>query len=281
MVGFFYGISFLETRTSKTIKEIAKNNNIYLEIDKTDLGFPPQLLLTKITVLLLTGQIPTPVSIDSLNIVPKILPFFTMSAVVGANSKLYEGSVDAEIDSSLIGNKVKLNATATNITLHAHPILKTLGLRAVVNADINLVLDKTKPGLAAINSGQFKFGLDGGQLETAFKIYSLFPIPKFTNASANFLITVADQKVLLENFYFKSSLGSATGQGRARILNEGKIGLVVADFDLDLTDDGAKQLNPYLALNTGLQADETKRKWKINLRQENSGPLHWPVISIE
>jgi hypothetical protein len=189
----------------------------------------------------------------------------------------YGGAITATLRPEIFGEAVSGEIVASGLRLAEHAQLNALGVTAGTLSGIVSPLITDPHGIA---EAAFSLTLADGAKPEPFKVspgvFGIpfgFAIPPVTELSIRVRGAVAPPHIALNEIAIGSSLG--TFSGSAKVPREAQ-GTLSVDGLLTLTEEGVKELGPYLTIASGGTLVVDRSKIRLFVR----GPLKAPRVRI-
>ena len=233
-----------------------RRHGILLDVDSVDLQFPGQLSVKNLSLLIPTGKLPFPFYADEANLDPKLLPLFLLRAVLHSSVHAYKGTLESTLSHPLLGDHTSVVIEGKTLRLEEHPLLKPLGVSGVANLDADLSLkpapQKMPRNETPVRSAKLALQIDEGAYRGGHKIRGIFTLPPIEDIRGELKADFEKSILSLNSLKVFSSLGELEGNGRLGLNSAMLIETLNLSATLELTSEGARSLNGYLALAAGV-----------------------------
>lgn len=289
LVGFT-GVKFaypaLTEYSEQAIQDGLKGQPLDLELENYKVSPPLVATADKVLAILKAGPLSIPIECGDSKVRAALGLFSGLKSSVSVESSCYEGQVRSESSKSILGEDFDSSFDIEGLKLSAHPLINFLKLAGEIDLKFESAGKVKGEELSSIDRASLDLKAREGSYSGDFKIAGLVNIPLIYDVDLDLDMLLEEESFSSEELRLSSSLGNAKGflnGSFEKPLPEADLKSIEGRFEIELNDDGVKELSPYLALASGRTSDSKARKWLVTIAKAKDKPgqpklLNLPIV---
>lgn len=251
----------------ETLQTSAETQNITLRADIVKLRSPLRLSIKGLSAIVPVGKLPLPLQFESLEVRGSWLSLLLLTLNAELSAEGYSGTISSDINKSVFSDLFTNSIEIDHLHLDQHPLFKFAKFSGTIDIKSNYQFKVVQQKQAQVVDGSFDVTLKDGNYKGGHSV-SLFTFPKVRHIGLKTIGAQKGDKLSIEKFNLKSSLGILEASGvctintEARNLNQA-VNSGELSAKLQLSDEGVKELGGYLALAANANVDNPPRNWQI------------------
>jgi hypothetical protein len=217
---------------------------------------------------------PFDVVVDELSVKPSYLALFAGSFKLQANALLYDGSVDAQIGSTLSNSpmsSLSIEGVVKAVQLAKHPLLAGLGISG---GEINGTVEKMVIDNGQVSKASAILGINGFAFPNALHIPATMTglglpltIPALTKATISARVVVEETRLHVRELIADTSWGLIKGNISSGIVASDTQGLS-GELQISLSADGTRHFGSFLPLLSQNQLKSSDSAFTVLFRDK-------------